>query len=105
MGDSCTDGNDKDNLQDACRGPTPAPTPFTCSSMQWGSCSPSPWTGSCLDHLTYSIRSETMTCSAALDEIRAQCEGCNVCTEADCPADVRAASNLHFLGKSASGWS
>merc|ERR1712187_567429 len=98
MGDSCTDGTDKDNLQDACRGPTLAPTPFTCSSMQCGSCSPSPWTGSCVDHLTYSIQSEITKCEAASDEIKSQSAACSVCTEADCSADVRTSSSLQLSG-------
>merc|ERR1711953_439492 len=78
--DSCTNGTDKEVLKHACAGPTPAPPPPTCSSTQWGSCSPSPWTGTCADHLKYSIQTEKNSCSAALDGIKSECAACTVCT-------------------------
>merc|ERR1712217_566809 len=83
-------------------GPTPAPTPFTCSSKPWGTCQPSPWTGSCLDHLEYAIEHEGQSCDVALKEIKKQCQECNLCSAADCPTDVQTVNNLKFLGKSPS---
>jgi hypothetical protein len=92
--DSCTNGTDKEDLKHACAGPTPAPPPPTCSSMHWGGCSPSPGTGTCEEHLKYSIQTEKKNCSVALDEIKSQCAACNLCTEVNCPANVRTSSNL-----------
>jgi hypothetical protein len=83
-------------------GPTPAPTPFTCSSKPWGSCKPSSWTGSCLDHLKYSVEKERKSCDVALEEIKNQCQECNLCSTADCGPDFQAPNNLFFLGKSPS---
>jgi len=55
----------------------------SCSNA-WGSCNPSPYTGSCLDHLKYSIQTEGQTCSNALARIKSQCGACGDCVENDC---------------------
>jgi hypothetical protein len=83
-------------------GPTPAPAPFTCSSKPKGNCHLSSWTGSCLEHLKYSIETEGQSCDAAVSEIKKQCQECDVCSLADCPTNAHTVNNLKFLGKARS---
>merc|ERR1712176_1352985 len=54
--------------------------PQTCSTVQWGNCQPSPWTGSCLSHLQWAIEHEGKSCDNATMEVKSQCPACVVCS-------------------------
>jgi len=72
-------------------------THATCATVDWGGCYPSPNSGSCLDHVNYAIFSEGRSCTDAVAEVVSQCGACSeVCSEADCPAEIPDTYYPHF---------
>jgi len=58
--------------------------PLTCSTAHWGSCTPSPNTGSCQDHVDWAIQHEDLTCQKAMAKVANQCSACSVCNASSC---------------------